>query len=327
MAHEGEQRARVGGHAHERGKDAVCGLFLEHVADTLRVVAPPPRRPELHLTRHALLHERSRQHGELRVRLRIEREEDRARQRAGGLQAIEESCHDSRIERPTHPREPAGGPRRRPHARRGFPQRPHVQQHRPSVRDGEGRHRQNRGEAGLEARHVVRRNVQNPSTARVDALHLGEVRRRPGVHAVTGIAVLNVERLQQPGGRPVRQRHVLDTIYSQKLHLHLGPGEEGVSHELWQRAPPGRPLLGLGCVACDQPLWLAADAHCAVLVGIGLHPHFVKRAERLVLGEHPHVEVVVPVDDRQVLRCRVEVVKGRHALPLSSNGRDARCPS
>ena len=75
---------------------------------------------------------------------------------------------------------------------------------------------------------------------------------------------------------------------------------ERIADELRQRARPGRPLFRLRGVARNQPLRLAADAHRAVLVGIGLHPHLVQRTERLVLGKHAHVEMVVPVDDRQV---------------------------
>ena len=71
--------------------------------------------------------------------------------------------------------------------------------------------------------------------------------------------------------------------------------------ELRERAHPRRPLLVLARVAGYDALRFAADAHRAVRVGVGLHPDVAERSQRPVLGERPHVEVVVPVDDRQVL--------------------------
>ena len=93
VAREGEKRARIGRHADEGGEDAVGRGLLQHVADAVGMVAPPPGRTKLDVAGRAFAREGTGQNGQLRMGLRIEREEYDARERPVALQQIEELRH------------------------------------------------------------------------------------------------------------------------------------------------------------------------------------------------------------------------------------------
>ena len=121
----------------------------------------------------------------------------------------------------------------------------------------------------------------------------------------------DVEELEELQGRERFQRMRL-----QEVEFHLRPDEKRIADEFRQRRLPGRHLLRLGSIAGDKPFGNAANAHRTVLVGIRLHPDLVQRTERRVGGQRLRIEMVVPVNDRQILHPSVyRLLVNHHQTP------------
>ena len=91
MARVAEERARIGEHADEVAEAAERAERLQLLAHAVLLVEEPPGRAQLHAALLGAVLEAAHERGEHLVVLRVEGVEDRARKRAGLLQAVEEA--------------------------------------------------------------------------------------------------------------------------------------------------------------------------------------------------------------------------------------------
>ena len=75
MSCERQKRARICRHSDKSEENTIRGILFEDIADSLFMVAPPPRRTKLNFSRHTFFNEGARDDCKLRMSFGIEGEQ------------------------------------------------------------------------------------------------------------------------------------------------------------------------------------------------------------------------------------------------------------